>query len=644
MQRRILFVLLSTFVGFSAVSQQEENEMEEVIISGSSSQSLNNLHLDQKRIENKLAPDLGAILALLPGLQIRTYGDVGGLKTAGFRSLGAAHSSIVIDLQNQPVTQTGSTDLSSIPTEFIKSVAILRQDGTNTGLPIQSKLSGSLIHISTIHQSVSSDSSMLRVGLQNGSFGYYSGDLAARLRYKKIQLSITGKARTYEGNFPFEYQNAYQTISAVRKNNGCSDLNVTTSLTWFLNKSHTISVKGTINDAKKELAGAVVFYNETANQHLFSGERNLTLWHKFELKRSQWITQLTTQNSDLTYLDSNYLNQQGYLEQSFYTNYLNGQTQYALQINKVVKLSIGSEISHERIFAGTVTGNPERTTLNQFLASKFAFSNHDLEVQVGVQQVVNQRGTGTKNLYVLPALQYVFAFKKIAAVGFIVRYTVRQPTFSELYYQQVGNTSLKPEEASLASLPVKFTWKKGNWYNSFRLEPFYTYSINKIVAIPTKNLFVWSIQNIGISQSSGCELFNESKIKLKNSIFGQSVSFTYQEAIDLTNPNSVLYRSQLTYIPKFSGSVELDWSLTKWSVYTLFSAQSMRYGLQENITSNEVPGYYTVDLGASYMLQLKKQKFKVSACVKNITNQYNQYIRYFVLPGINYQIRLAYEI
>lgn len=643
MQIRILFIFISILVSFSALAQ-EENEIEEVIISGSTSKSLNNLHLNQKRIENKLAPDLGAILALLPGLQIRTYGDVGGLKTAGFRSLGAAHSSIVIDLQNQPVTQTGSTDLSSIPTEFIKSVAIIRQDGTNVSLPIQSKLAGSLIHISTIHQSDNSDSSTLRIGLQNGSFGYYSGDLAARFRYKKLLLSITGKARKYEGNFPFEYQNAHQTISAIRKNNGCSDLNGTTSLTWFLNKSNTLSIKGTINEAKKDLAGAVVFYNETANQHLSSGEQNLTLWHKFALKRSQWITQLTAQNSHLTYLDSNYLNQQGYLEQSFYTRYLNGQTQFAFQINPIVKLSIGSEISSERITAGTVTGNPERTTLNQFLASKFTVSNHDLEMQIGVQHVTDQRGTGTKKLLILPAFQYVFAFKKIATIGLIGRFTVRQPTFSELYYQQVGNASLKPEEASLVSLPAKFTWKKGTWYNSFRLEPFYTYSKNKIVAIPTKNLFVWSIQNIGISESIGCELFNESKIKLKNSVLGQSVSFTYQKATDLSNPNSVLYRSQLTYIPKFSGSVELDWSRQKWSVYTLFSAQSMRYGLQENIPSNEVPGYYTIDLGASYLFKIKTQKLKVSACVKNITNQYNQYIRYFVLPGINYQIRLAYEI
>ena len=638
----IFFIGLAT-VGFS--QEEKPTELEEVLISGGNQNTLPLIHVSQRRIQNKLAPDVGAILALLPGLQIRTYGDVGGLKTAGFRSLGAAHSSVVVDFQNQPVTQSGSTDLSSIPTEFIRSISLIRQDGTNVSLPIQSKLAGSLIRISTLHQPDLRDSSRLSLGLQNGSFGYNAIDLATVLRIKRFQFTFTGKARNYEGNFPFEYRNANQNISSTRKNNGMSDAIGSASLTWFVTQYHTISVKGTLTEAKKDLAGAVVFYNETANQHLSTDEQNATVWHKFEKNKISWLTQLTAQNSGLTYLDSNYLNAQGYLKQEFKTHYLNAQSQFAFQLNKAVRLSIGSEIFKENIVAGSLNGKPVRYTVNEFLASKFSFSNHDLELQLGAQKLEDQRTTSTSNKwYILPALQYIYSFKKLASVGLIARYTVRQPTFSELYYQQIGNTNLKPEEAEILSIPAKFSWGKKSWFNSFRLEPFYTYNRNKIIAIPTKNLFVWSIQNIGISQSTGLEVFNESRIRFKHSSFGQTVSFTYQKAVDITDPNSVLYRKQLTYIPTTSGSVELDWTHSNWSVYTLFSAQGMRYALQENIAANEVPGFYTIDIGGSYQFRFKQHQLKLSGAIKNVTNQYNQYIRYFVLPGINYQIRLTYAI
>jgi outer membrane receptor protein involved in Fe transport len=100
----------------------------------------------------------------------------------------------------------------------------------------------------------------------------------------------------------------------------------------------------------------------------------------------------------------------------------------------------------------------------------------------------------------------------------------------------------------------------------------------------------------------------------------------------------------LTYIPFTSGSVELDWSVKNWSVYSLFMFQGYRYALQENIPSNIVDGYYTIDVGGSMKFDFKNQQLKLNVSLKNITNRYNQYIRYFVLPGFNYQLKLTYAI
>jgi len=644
MLRPILFTSI-TLLGGHALCQENGKELDEVLISQAKKSSITTIQLDQSKIESKLAPDIGTILMMLPGLQIKNYGDVGGLKTAGFRSLGAAHSSIVIDFQNQPVTQTGSVDLSSTPTEFVRSVQIIRQDATNVELPIQSKLSGSLIQIKTLH-SVLNDQTKFIIGLQNGSFGYNSLDLGTSFRLKKnVYFTFTGRGRIYEGNFPFQYRNGFSTIEETRQNNALTDLISTASLTWKINENNTISVKGNYFNSDKELAGAVVFYNANNKQYLTNRELTGTLYHHYHKNRISLFTEFTTQQSQLTYLDSNYLNAQGYLEQTYTTRYLNGQSQFAYQFTEKLKVSVGSEYTSEEILSGTISGSPHRTVLNQFIASEFRTKRQKLDLQTGFQYVDNQSLLSRrKNWNYLPALQYLFTFSKNIEAGFIARYTVRQPTFSELYYQRIGNTDLKPEEATILSLPVKLNTKIRKWNNSFRVEPFYTYNTNKILAIPTKNLFVWSIQNIGKSQSTGIELYDESRIRIGEGFFGQTASFTYQSAIDLSDPKSSVYRNQLTYIPFTSGSLDLNWSVKNWSIYSLFMFQGYRYALQENIPSNIVDGYYTIDIGGSVKFDFKNQHLKLNVSLKNITNQYNQYIRYFVLPGFNYQLKLTYAI
>lgn len=645
MVRIQLFIALFLVSG-TCFTQVPDTELEEVLITGFKRNELGKIEISNTRIESKLAPDIGSILVLFPGIQVRSYGDVGGLKTAGFRSLGANHTSIVIDQQEQPVTQSGSTDLSTIPTEFVRSVSLIRQEPTNALLPIHAKLAGALIRINTLHYGMVRDTNSLTLGFQTGSFGYYSADVSTKLVTKRFQFTLTGKGRTYEGNFPFQYLNYQTHISEDRINNALKDGTASGSISYFPNEKNRITLKATVDGAQKELAGAVVFYNKTANQHLYTTSQNIFLGHVWAHEKSKWSTNFTFQNSALTYLDSNYLNAQGYLKQEYQTRYINGQTQYSVELDTRIRAIIGSEFSNETIIAGSLNIQPYRTTLNQFVGTDIQLNeNQSLSLQLGAQHLLEDRDSLLKkHWYWLPAIQYGIDLPLNMRVGLTARYTVRQPTFSELYYQQIGTANLKPEEAYLISLPIMKKAKKNRLYASIQLEPFFSYAENKIIAIPTKNLFVWSIQNIGVSQSTGIEVFSETSLLLKQGKLTQSISFTYQEAIDLSNSSSSVYRNQLTYIPKESGSYELSFLRKNWSVYGLCTVQGMRYALQENIPSNEVPAFYTIDVGGSYAFQLKSNNLRLTASCKNITNQYNQYIRFFVLPGINFQLKLSYAL
>ena len=138
MLKTILFLgaFTLTFISFS-----QYKEIEEVILIGKSVDSTRIYRLDEKRILAKNACDVGDLMRLFPGVQVTSYGGIGGLKTANFRSLGAGQTSVVFDYQAQSTTQSGATDLGLIPADFISEIAVIQQASTDILLPIKSKLS-----------------------------------------------------------------------------------------------------------------------------------------------------------------------------------------------------------------------------------------------------------------------------------------------------------------------------------------------------------------------------------------------------------------------------------------------------------------------------------------------------------------------
>lgn len=84
--------------------------------------------------------------------------------------------------------------------------------------------------------------------------------------------------------------------------------------------------------------------------------------------------------------------------------------------------------------------------------------------------------------------------------------TFALPTFNDLYYNLIGNTNLKPEQAHLFNAGVSYNFKHKNWYTEFSADGFYNLIEDKIIAIPTKDLFNWSMQNIGKVNVIGYDL------------------------------------------------------------------------------------------------------------------------------------------
>lgn len=633
------------FTASCPVFGQEAKPIEEVVISaGNEKENSIQVDLSKDKIQNKLANDLGQILSLLPGLQIKNYGDVGGLKTVSFRSLGAGHTALVQDHSSVSTTQSGQADLSSFPVDFIEKLELITLSPTRTQIPIHAKLAGVVVNVESVHSYVGTNQRNLILGAQVGSFDQYEGYLMLQKRSEKWAGTLSGKIRSYGGAYPYTYLNGNTIINDQRKNNSLREYFGTVSTQFSPNQNHRFQLRISGNDYHKNLAGAVIFYNSNAAQYLNGYGLNGSLNHQFKKNRWNVFSSVNYQKNNLQYLDSTYLNSLGYLDSRYHSDQFDLQSQAAYSITEKLEFLIGSSFISEKLRGKSLIGNPYRNTSESLLGIEWKVIGKIL-AQVGVQGIFEKRDNTLENQWnLLPALSWSFDLGTKNKIGIVYRYTCRQPSFNELYYQQIGNTKLRTEKAHIASLRYDLTlpFKKG--ISQTMVQPFYSYVYDKILAIPTKNLFIWSIQNIGISDALGVEFTQFIQKKIQQHTIGMRINYTFQYTRDISDPNSPTYGHILSYSPLHSGSVEVDYTWKKLSFFVLTSYLGERYALNQNIPSNLLDGYLLMDAGASYTQKLKKSELTLRLTVNNITNKQYSYINYFVMPGTHFNLRLQYAL
>ena len=229
----------------------------------------------------------------------------------------------------------------------------------------------------------------------------------------------------------------------------------------------------------------------------------------------------------------------------------------------------------------------------------------------------------------------------------------RMPTFNDLYYTDIGNAGLRPEYAT--------QWNVGALYQryndagvlsamKFSADAYYNIVNDKIIAVPSgRGQYRWMMLNIGKVKIRGIDVTARLAFRLPHSIVLEGgLNYTYQRAQDYTNPadnhDGGTYKSQIAYIPWHSGSgtVHAAWKNLDFNYSFIYVGE--RYHNSTNILANHEEPWYTHDLSASYLFNVKKTTLKITAEVNNIFNQQYDVIQNYPMPGRNYRIILKFDI
>lgn len=653
---KLAFVISLIFLSFCSRAQVREQKVEEVTVQAKRQDDkrleLNSMTIERKSIQELQPEDVGVLLQKFPGISLKSYGGLGGLKTFSFRSLGSQHSAIVLDgflLQN---TQVGQLNLGQIPTNSIEKI---RLGNTESGSlsPVSAMFGGNEIAISTFEGTPHFNSTKVRVSSKIGSFGQYDEYGAVHFAKEKFGITLHGKYRRAVGNYPFHLKVLNYTYSGIQKNNQLEELYSGASLFYRPNKMKQpirLIYRNTFID--QGLPGATVLYNPFNKQYLKTNQHSISAdWNdKIGLTKVRYYG--TYQYDNQTYTDSFYLNQENLLRKVYAQS--NAAIGISLNKNKfgeILNFYGGLEQRYSYLsIKNQKNSAPERWQTYSNAGLKIQERKFLLDIRLGYQLALDRDSVNTtykiRNLFApIFKIETIEYGKLNWKIGLLLASTNRLPSFNELYYSQIGNKQLKPEEAKQINLSNGISKAYKKCVFTSKIELYYNVITNKILAIPTKNLFVWSIQNIGTVHASGIDFVQTFDCQIsENWKMMVQANYSFQRSVDRSSELSPSYGHQIAYIPQHSGNADMSVYRKKTGIRISSLYVGERFSLNENVPSNLLVAFYTFDFTMFQSFAIKsKHDFTIQFQIKNITDKSYTYVRSFVMPGRNYLLSLNYE-
>ncbi|MDR0973070.1 MAG: TonB-dependent receptor plug domain-containing protein, partial [Prevotellaceae bacterium] len=547
------------------------------------------------------------------GVTVKDYGGVGGLKTVSLRSLGAQHTAVSYDGIGVSDAQTGQIDIGRFSLDNVERLTLSSGQSNDIFRPARQLAAAGVLDIQTSKPVFAGEKhTNARAAVKGGSWGLFNPALRLEQRIgKRWAATLDGEWTQSDGHYPYMLRYGGQSDSTSherRTNTAVRAVRAEAGLYADLSESEHWRTKAYFYRSSRGLPSATTYYNTESSQHLW--EQNLfvqTHYTKDWDSRRAFQASAKWNESRQRYLDPDFRNAQGrtesrYRQQEYYLT-----ASFLYRPVTRVSLVLSGDGSMQTLHTeANGFAAPHRYTALAALAGKYADEHLTTTASLigtWVREETELADVGGTYRRLSP---YVgFTIKPLTDVDLRIRAfhqrTFRLPTFNDLYYERVGNTGLRPERAAQTNVGMTYERAHLSFVRSFSLtiDAYYNRVTDKIVAVPTKNIFVWSTVNLGKIDIRGMDLTVQAVVPMgANTELQLSGNYTYQRALDVTNSNDKTYRQQISYTPRVSGSGQVAW-VTRYGTLSYAVVHSgKRYVLGENLPENRLEAYTEHNLAA----------------------------------------------
>ena len=616
--------------------------------------------LSQKKLATLNALQVSDAVKYFSGVTVKDYGGIGGLKTVSVRSLGAAHTAVSYNGMTLSDCQNGQIDIGRLSLENVDMLSLANGQSDQIFQAARLFASAAVLNIRTAAPKFEDDRPVNgKLAMRGGSFGLLNPSAYVNVRLgDRWSVHVDGEWLYSNGQYPYllHYGSAgTDSVSRERRQN--TDVNNLRAEAMFygsFSDTDEMQVQVYYYGSERGLPGATIYYN-TLN---FSSQRlwDNTFFAQAHYKKDwdKWAFRVDGKyNFGYTrYLDPTMLNSAGREENTY------RQQEYYVSAGGLYKIIPNLSVSlNTDAFVNTLWADltdfsfPVRYSRLTALAVKYV-SNRVLatgsllatlteeQVRIGRSADIPFRLSPYASVSVQP-------FERVdLRVRAFYKNIFRLPTFNDLYYGRVGNPDLKPETTNQYNLGLTYSVRIGRYVPllSFTADAYHNDVRDKIVAFPSKNIYTWTMLNYGKVSINGLDLTGEAAFypweKIGLSIGG---TYTYQRALNVTDPDSREYGHQIPYTPRVSGSgkaaLETPWVNLAYSV--VWSGH--RYAVNQNYAENRVPGYSDHSLSVSRTFHIGRTELACSVECLNLGGKNYEVVRYFPMPGRSWRASVQWK-
>jgi len=602
------------------------------------------------------------------GVQIKDYGGIGGLKTVDIRSMGSNHMGVFYDGIQLGNAQNGQIDLGKYSLDNLESVTLYNGQKSEILQSARDFGSSGSIYLRTRYPRFESDKDYnLRGILRSGSFGLINPSLlweqklstSLSATFNTEWVSANGKyAYRYRRIHPVTHEVVYDT-TATRENGDVNALRLEGGLHGFV-PSGNWKLKTYFYSSERGIPGAIVnnvwkrsqrqwdrnFFTQGSFLKSVSPRYDILINAKYAHDRMRYLNPDTT----LMYIDNSFTQQEAYLSLV---------NKYALLSDWDISLAADWQWNG---LQSDLDGFREPTRYTTLIAAATAVDFGRVRLQGSILgSWINESAAGDEQRrsareQFSPAL--FLTYKPLDSHNLHIcafyKQSFRMPTFNDLYYTDIGNVDLDPEESHQYNLGAAYD--KSYWQGVIRhwevkADAYLNRVTNKIIAVPKGNgMYRWMMTNLGQAEIKGVDLSASAISEVhKEWLLKLRMTYTHQQASDLTRrPNKELekitYGGQIAYIPWHSGSLTAGLQHRLWQLNYSFIYVGERYRSSANTPENYEQPWYTSDLSLSRSFTHDRFNSKLTLEVNNLFSQDYEVVLNYPMPKRNYKLTLTVEI
>jgi outer membrane cobalamin receptor len=585
--------------------------------------------LDRVKFEHQQPENLAEVLNNLPGLQIKDYGGLSGIKSISMRGSSAEQVLVLLDGQRLNSAQSGQVDFGSLSACGIERVEIVH--GGNSAL-YGADAVGGVVNLITGREYIKPGLGA-SFNMMQGSFNTRSLQGTLQLKKEKYSTDLSYHVLRSRGDFEYTDLNGQK---QKRENNDLFSQDLFARANFEF---------GDLRLAQKLNLAYKFYYTEKGSPGALSyPSRTSRLYNRTDQINAQYSRKLFNALTDL--------NVQGYAH--FGWNRFNSYDYSVHDENSSHNGTYGLEAHIKTIeSAAQQTTFGLGTRYDWMKGSNFPSDHSRVLYYLFIQDEIEYGfadKSATPSVRLIPALRFDvfsdFGSHLSPKIGSLIRlgtswdiaikansgFVYRAPIFNELYWPEddwtKGNPHLRAEsgydwDLGLRLLPAELV--------QTTLE--FTY-----FQVSMHDLIVWQFQNqkyipqnVDRTLSSGIEL--NAGLKPLNDVVFINYNYTYLSAVDQKTHNILPYR------PRHTGNLSL---ILSWMGFKLeLQSQSVSSTYADADNKQKLDPYTIYNLIFSARLPLKPVEPRLSVQVNNLQDRRHQIIQNYPLPGREVRLNLG---